>query len=124
MVRSLIGQRGVGRQYLSAVGYTDTKTQASNDTEEGRSSNRRIESVLYPTDLSQVVGSLNQQTESWIDSQPTISRGLQRAEYRLRPLPFTLWTSPLRNTYRDRAKRVAQGALREPHVICIGVVHD
>lgn len=121
-MRSLIDQEGV--EYPSAGGYTDTKTQASNDTKDGRSSIRRIENVLYPTDLSKVVESLNQQTDSRICSQTTMSRGLQHAEDLLRPPPFTLWTSPLRNTYRDRAKRVAQGALREPPVIRIGVVHD
>jgi chemotaxis protein MotB len=41
------------------VGYADTRPQAPNDSEEGRSSNRRIEIVLYPRDLSQVVGSLH-----------------------------------------------------------------
>ena len=123
-MRSLIDQEGVDRQYPSAGGYTDTETQASNDTKDGCSSIRRIESVLYPTDLSQVVESLNQQTDSRICSQTTMSGGLQHAEDILRPLPFTLWTSSLRNTYRDRAKSVAQGALREPPVIRIGVVHD
>jgi chemotaxis protein MotB len=59
VVRYLIDQGGVDRQYLSAVGYADTRPQAPNDTEEGRSSNRRIEIVLYPRDLSQVVGSLH-----------------------------------------------------------------
>lgn len=59
VVRYLIDQGGVDRQYLSAVGYADTRPQTSNDTEEGRSSNRRIEIVLYPRDLSQVVGSLS-----------------------------------------------------------------
>ena len=59
VVRYLIDQGGVDRQYLSAVGYADTRPQASNDTEDGRSSNRRIEIVLYPRDLSQVVGSLH-----------------------------------------------------------------
>jgi chemotaxis protein MotB len=29
---------------------------ASNDTDEGRTENRRIEIVLYPRDLSQVIG--------------------------------------------------------------------
>jgi chemotaxis protein MotB len=59
VVRYLIDQGGVDRQYLSAVGYADTRPQSSNDTEDGRSSNRRIEIVLYPRDLSQVVGSLH-----------------------------------------------------------------
>jgi chemotaxis protein MotB len=43
-------------QTLSAAGYADTHPIASNDSEEGRSSNRRIEIVLYPKDLSQIAG--------------------------------------------------------------------
>jgi chemotaxis protein MotB len=54
VVRYLIDQGGVDRQYLSAVGYADTHPLASNDTEEGRSSNRRIEIVLYPKDLKEI----------------------------------------------------------------------
>lgn len=58
VVRYLIDQGGVDRQYLSAVGYADTHPLASNDSEEGRSSNRRIEIVLYPKDLKQIAGQL------------------------------------------------------------------
>jgi flagellar motor protein MotB len=54
VVRYLIDQGGVDRQHLSAVGYADTRPQASNETEAGRASNRRIEIVLYPKDLSQI----------------------------------------------------------------------
>jgi chemotaxis protein MotB len=57
VVRYLIDHGGVDRQYLSAVGYADTRPIASNDSDEGRSSNRRIEIVLYPRDLSKIVGS-------------------------------------------------------------------
>ncbi|MCI0427344.1 MAG: flagellar motor protein MotB [Nitrospiraceae bacterium] len=56
VVRYLIDQGGVDRQYLSAVGYADTHPLASNDSEEGRSSNRRIEIVLYPKDLKEIAG--------------------------------------------------------------------
>jgi chemotaxis protein MotB len=62
VVRYLIDQGGVQPQALSAVGYADTHPIASNDSEEGRSSNRRIEIVLYPKDLSQVAGSLPSNT--------------------------------------------------------------
>lgn len=54
VVRYLIDQGGVQPQTLSAVGYADTHPIAGNDTEEGRTSNRRIEIVLYPKDLSQI----------------------------------------------------------------------
>jgi chemotaxis protein MotB len=59
VVRYLIDHGGVNREYISAAGYADTRPVASNDSEEGRSSNRRIEIVLYPRDLSQVVSSLS-----------------------------------------------------------------
>jgi chemotaxis protein MotB len=58
VVRYLIDQGGVQPQTLSAAGYADTHPIASNDSEEGRSSNRRIEIVLYPKDLSQIAGGL------------------------------------------------------------------
>jgi chemotaxis protein MotB len=59
VVRYLIDQGGVQREVLSAVGYADTHPIASNDSEQGRSSNRRIEIVLYPKDLSQIAGGLS-----------------------------------------------------------------
>ncbi len=59
VVRYLIDQGGVDRQYLSAVGYADTHPLATNDSEEGRSSNRRIEIVLYPKDLTHIGGQLD-----------------------------------------------------------------
>ncbi len=54
VVRYLIDQGSVDRRHLSAVGYADTQPLASNDSEEGRSSNRRIEIVLYPKDLKNI----------------------------------------------------------------------
>ena len=56
VVRHLIDRGGVDRQHLSAVGYADTHPLASNDSEVGRSSNRRIEIVLYPKDLKEIAG--------------------------------------------------------------------
>jgi len=64
VVRYLIDQGGVNRQFLSAVGYADTHPMASNDSDEGRSSNRRIEIVLYPMDLQQLAGQLENGTPS------------------------------------------------------------
>jgi len=54
VVRYLIEQGGVDRATLSAVGYADTRPVAGNDTEAGRTSNRRIEIVLYPKDLTEI----------------------------------------------------------------------
>ena len=62
VVRHLIDRGGVGRQHLSAVGYADTQPLASNDSEEGRSSNRRIEIVLYPKDLKEIAGQVKTNT--------------------------------------------------------------
>jgi len=55
VVRFFIDRSGVNREGLEAVGFADTRPVASNDTEEGRTENRRIEILLYPRDLSQVV---------------------------------------------------------------------
>ncbi len=54
VVRFLIDDGGVDRTSLSAIGYADTRPIASNDEEEGRTANRRIEIVLYPKDLSEI----------------------------------------------------------------------
>ena len=58
VVRFLIEDGGVDRASLSAVGYADTRPLAGNDTEEGRTANRRIEIALYPKDLSEIVNQL------------------------------------------------------------------
>ncbi len=58
VVRYLIEEGGVDRANLSAVGYADTKPVAGNDTEEGRTANRRIEIALYPKDLSEIASQL------------------------------------------------------------------
>lgn len=59
VVRFLIEQGGVDRDILSAVGYADTRPQMTNDSEEGRAANRRIEIILYPKDLSEIASRLN-----------------------------------------------------------------
>ena len=64
VVRYLIDQGSVNRRHLSAVGYADTQPHASNDSEEGRSSNRRIEIVLYPKDLKDIAGQVGTATAS------------------------------------------------------------
>ncbi|MBI4400888.1 MAG: OmpA family protein [Nitrospirae bacterium] len=58
VVRYLIEEGGVNRANLSAVGYSDTRPVAGNDTEEGRTSNRRIEITLYPKDLSEIASQI------------------------------------------------------------------
>jgi chemotaxis protein MotB len=62
VVRHLIDRGGVDRQHISAVGYADTHPLAPNDSEVGRSSNRRIEIVLYPKDLKEIAGQVKPNT--------------------------------------------------------------
>ncbi len=45
-------ERGVNPGYLSAEGYSEYRPVAPNDTEEGKSKNRRIEIVLIPLDVN------------------------------------------------------------------------
>jgi len=54
VIRYLIEKGGVDRNNISAGGYADTRPVVSNDTEEGRAANRRIEIVLYPKDLQEI----------------------------------------------------------------------
>ncbi len=60
VVRYLIEEGGVDQVNLAAVGYADTRPVASNDGEEGRTTNRRIEITLYPKDLSEIAGEMKQ----------------------------------------------------------------
>jgi chemotaxis protein MotB len=57
VIRFLIDEGGINPANISAVGYADMRPIASNETDEGRSANRRIEIVLYPKDLKQIVES-------------------------------------------------------------------
>ncbi|TLY15846.1 MAG: chemotaxis protein MotB [Nitrospirae bacterium] len=60
VVRFLIEDGGVDRANLLAVGYAENRPVASNDSEEGRTANRRIEIVLYPKDLSEIASQIKQ----------------------------------------------------------------
>ncbi|MGH7181656.1 MAG: OmpA/MotB family protein, partial [Nitrospiraceae bacterium] len=51
VVRYLVDQTDVVPQLLTAVGHAYTRPVVSNDSEEGRTQNRRIEIALYPKDL-------------------------------------------------------------------------
>jgi chemotaxis protein MotB len=48
VLRYLIEQTGMDPTYFSAAGYADTRPVMTNETEEGRAQNRRVEIVLYP----------------------------------------------------------------------------
>jgi chemotaxis protein MotB len=69
VVRYLLDQGGVDPANISAVGYADMRPIANNETDEGRSANRRIEIVLYPKDLKQIVQSAITTTAA-SESQP------------------------------------------------------
>lgn len=54
VVRYLIDDGGVAPEHLTAAGHADTRPVAQNDSEDGRSQNRRIEIALYPKDLKSI----------------------------------------------------------------------
>jgi chemotaxis protein MotB len=58
VVRYLIEEGRVDRGLISASGYADTRPIATNDSEDGKASNRRIEIVLYPKDLAEIAQEL------------------------------------------------------------------
>lgn len=58
VVRYFIEKGGVDRENLEAVGYADTRPVADNETDEGRTANRRIEIALFPKDLSAIVSEI------------------------------------------------------------------
>ncbi|HKP00191.1 MAG TPA: OmpA family protein [Nitrospiraceae bacterium] len=60
VVRYFIEKGGVDRENLEAVGYADTRPVADNETDEGRTANRRIEIALFPKDLSAIVSEIQQ----------------------------------------------------------------
>ena len=55
VVRFLIDKTGLDSGHFLAAGYADTHPVAPNETEEGRSRNRRVEIVLYPKDMFSAV---------------------------------------------------------------------
>ena len=58
VVRYLQGKVGVDPKMLSSAGLSEYKPVASNDTEEGKAQNRRIEIVLLPLDVDRVLEEL------------------------------------------------------------------
>jgi chemotaxis protein MotB len=62
VVRYLLDEGGIDPANISAVGYSDTRPIASNDTDEGRTANRRIEIVLYPKDLKEILKQVSSKT--------------------------------------------------------------
>ena len=56
VVRYLIEEGGVDRTMMAAGGYADTQPVESNETEAGKTANRRIEIVLYPKSLGGIAG--------------------------------------------------------------------
>lgn len=55
VVRYLVDHGGIAPRSLTAVGHAYTRPVADNESEEGRSDNRRIEIMLYPKELENVV---------------------------------------------------------------------
>lgn len=55
VVRYLVDHGGIAPRSLTAVGHAYTRPVADNESEVGRSHNRRIEIMLYPKELENVV---------------------------------------------------------------------
>lgn len=53
-----LSELGVSPENLSAVGLSEFRPVASNDTPEGKQRNRRIEIVLYPKDIQEIAASV------------------------------------------------------------------
>lgn len=58
VLRFLQDKGGIDGKYLSAVGYGEHRPVASNETNEGRAENRRIEIVLLPLDVGELMSQL------------------------------------------------------------------
>lgn len=58
VVRYLIDEVDIPPAMLTAAGHADTQPVAGNDSEEGRTQNRRIEIALYPKDLEDIAESI------------------------------------------------------------------
>lgn len=58
VVRYLQDKVGIKSGQLSAAGFADSKPVASNETQEGKAQNRRIEIVLLPLDVDSVLEEL------------------------------------------------------------------
>lgn len=54
VIRYLVDHAGISPHLLTAVGHAYTRPVADNDSDEGRSQNRRIEITLYPKDLKNI----------------------------------------------------------------------
>ncbi|MDC4226214.1 MAG: OmpA family protein [Candidatus Manganitrophus sp.] len=54
-----LSELGVSPENLSAVGLAEYQPVAPNDTPEGKQRNRRIEIVLYPKDIQEIVSSVD-----------------------------------------------------------------
>lgn len=58
VVRYLVDHADIAPQLLTAVGHAYTRPVASNDSEDGRTQNRRIEITLYPKDLKSLAADI------------------------------------------------------------------
>lgn len=49
-IADVLVENGISREHISIVGYGDTRPVASNDSDEGKANNRRVEVKLVPGD--------------------------------------------------------------------------
>lgn len=67
----LVDEKGISPQRVSAIGYGEYRPVASNDTGEGRKSNRRVEVVILPK-VSKVKGEAAKQEDSLIEPKENL----------------------------------------------------
>ena len=71
VVAKFLAENGMDANRIGAAGYADTQPVASNDTDEGRAQNRRIEIVLMPNlDELPDLSSLEQEVQNQPAQQP------------------------------------------------------
>ena len=85
VVARFLAESGVPVERLAAAGYADTQPTASNDTDEGRAQNRRIEIVLMPNldelpDLSQLEREIEQTEAAGASGAEPAAAGTGAAE--------------------------------------------
>jgi chemotaxis protein MotB len=62
-VLEYLESRGIDPKRLSASGYGEFRPVASNDTTEGRATNRRVEIVIYPKTMKKIENKFSDEAE-------------------------------------------------------------
>jgi chemotaxis protein MotB len=70
MLQILNTRFGIGKERLAVAGYADTVPIASNDTEEGRSKNRRVDIVILSKSIAPATSAAEPRQETKADPSP------------------------------------------------------